>query len=81
MKGRKKESPSGQVMRKGEETGNPKACWECGTKNMKGLGDELSIGLEEPGLCPEPRRKHKTWQWNVLVLVSTFVFGGQCIHI
>lgn len=51
--GEEKESMSGQVMRKGEGTGNPKdiqsLLGDSRTKNVKALGDELSISLEEPG--------------------------------
>lgn len=55
---------------------------ESGTKNMKGLGDELSIGLEElDSDQSQAGSTYKTWQWNFLVLVSTFVVGGQCVHI
>lgn len=50
-KGRKKESASGQIMREQVTQRTYKGLLgESGTKNMKGLEDELSIGLEEPGL-------------------------------
>lgn len=44
---------SGQVIRKGEGTANPKdiqsLLGDSRIKNVKALGDELSISLEEPG--------------------------------